>query len=81
MIPPDGIEKTETFTDDTKVETVIKDNLPPGEKQNWANYLCKDGSKRLEPATSTLESFGVKDGDTLVITKREGGGGSSGSGL
>lgn len=57
-----------------KVEEVIKSLLPPGQKQNWNQYQLNDRTKALNSSES-LEKNGVKDKDTLSLTKKEGGGG------
>jgi hypothetical protein len=75
LIPPSGIPEKKSYPDHTKVEHVIKDALPPGEKQNWQQYQCADGTRLLSDPNQTLKEAGVKDGDTLVVTKKEGGGG------
>jgi len=74
----DGLPEEKEYPSAEKVEEVIKSLLPAGEKQNWQQYQLVDrrlGPNPLDPAQS-LESNGVKDGDTLAFTKKDGGGGT-----
>lgn len=70
----DGVPEAKTYPANMKVEEVIKSLLPDGQKQNWTQYQLSDRSKVLDPNQS-LTTNGVKDGDTLSFTKKQGGGG------
>jgi hypothetical protein len=73
----DGLPQAKDYASSLKVEEVIKSLLPAGQKQNWEQYQLVDRSVSndpLDPKKSLTEN-GVKDGDTLSFTKKEGGGG------
>lgn len=71
----DGTPESKVYPDSKRVEEVIKDLLLPGEKERWAEFVLSDREKELNPVLSLKEN-GVKDGDTLSLTKKHGGGGS-----
>lgn len=73
----DGIPKVEEFPAHLKVEEVIKKLLPAGEKQNWNNYELRNSSQQALDPSRSLEENGVKNGDTLSLTKKQGGGGTN----
>ncbi len=73
----DGIPEQKEYPSALKVEEVIKSLLPPGEKQNWNQYqLMQRNSKQPLDSQKSLLDNGVKDGDTLSFTKKDGGGGN-----
>lgn len=72
----DGIPKIEEFPENLKVEEVIKKLLSPGEKNNWNNYELRNSSQQALDSSRSLEEDGVKEGDTLSLTKKHGGGGT-----
>ncbi len=72
----DGIPESKEYPGHEKVEEVIKSLLPAGQKQQWEHYQLSDRGQALNPAQS-LDENGVKDGDTLSLTKKDGGGGAA----
>lgn len=70
----DGEPQKRDYAAVIRVEEVIKSVLPPGEKQNWDKYILSDRTHPLD-ANKSLQENGVKDGDTLSLTKKDGGGG------
>jgi len=72
----DGLPEPKTYPGSEKVEEVIKSLLPDGQKQHWDQYQLSDRGQALHPAQSLLDD-GVKDGDTLSLTKKDGGGGAA----
>jgi hypothetical protein len=69
-----GNPEQKSYPANMKVEEVMKSLLPSSEKQNWNQYQLSDRSGKLDP-TKSLEDDGVKNGDTLTLTKAPGGGG------
>jgi len=69
-----GIPEHKEYPANQKVEEVIKSLLPHGEQHNWGQYELRDRSQALEPARSLTEND-VHEGDTLSLTKKDGGGG------
>lgn len=74
----DGIPVSKEYPGSEKVEEVIKSLLPAGQKQEWDQYQLsfRGQDQALSPAQSLAEN-GVKDGDTLSLTKKDGGGGAA----
>lgn len=72
-----GEPVTKDYPPTIKVIDVIRDLLSAGEKQNTAAYQLVDrniGPAALDP-NMTLAEAGVKNNDTLSLTKKDGGGG------
>ncbi len=72
----DGIPEQKDYPSNEKVEEVIKSLLPDGKKHEWDQYLLSDRGQALDPSRSLVED-GVKDHDTLSLTKKDGGGGAA----
>lgn len=72
----DGIPEQKDYPGNEKVEEVIKSLLPDGQKHQWEQYLLSDRGQSLDPSRS-LTDDGVKDRDTLSLTKKDGGGGAA----
>jgi hypothetical protein len=73
----DGLPKEKEYPASLKVEEVIKSLLPEGQKQEWQQYQLVDRGVSLDPLDPlrSLTDDGVKSGDTLSFTRKEGGGG------
>ncbi|MDA4110952.1 MAG: hypothetical protein OK439_00325 [Thaumarchaeota archaeon] len=69
-----GVPEKKDYPAGEKVEEVIKSLLPAGQKQDWNQYQLSDRGNTLNPSIS-LRDNGVKNHDTLALTKKEGGGG------
>jgi hypothetical protein len=72
----DGIPKSEEFPANMKVEAVIKQLLTSGQKQNWEKYQLTNSSQKILDPSLSLQDNGVKNGDTLALTLKDGGGGN-----
>jgi len=76
----DGIPEQKVYPGNEKVEEVIKSLLPAGKKHEWQQYQLRDRGQNpdqaLDPSRSLVED-GVKDHDTLSLTKKDGGGGAA----
>lgn len=73
----DGLPEEKLYALAIRVEEVIKSLLPEGEKQNWNKYQLSNRNNEAQAldVAKTLVDNGVKDNDTLSLTKRDGGGG------
>lgn len=72
----DGFPKEDDYPSEQKVREVIRSLLPEGERQNCDQYKLSNREKIvLDPLKSLMEN-GVKDLETLSLTKKDGGGGS-----
>lgn len=76
----DGNPEPKTFPTQVKVHAVIVELLPPNERSRAGEFQLTDASvtppKVLSPDLS-LEQNGVKNGDLLSLTKKDGGGGTT----
>lgn len=75
----DGEPKPETFSALMKAHAVIVELLPPPERSRAGEFQLTDASmtpQKVLSADLSLEQNGVKDGDLLSLTKKDGGGGA-----
>ena len=72
----EGVPEPRVYPAHEKVEEVIKSLLPESQRHEWAQYELRErnATDPLNPQQS-LAADGVEDGDTLSLTKRDGGGG------
>ena len=72
----DGKAKEDSFSADAKINEVICKSLDSSEKQNAKNYELRNSTQDVLDPNKSLKDNGVKDNDTLSLTKKQGGGGS-----
>lgn len=71
----DGIPEVRTIDTGETVKQVISEVLPPDQLDRAGDYdLSLKGKPPLDPA-STLADDGIRDGSSLALTKKDGGGG------
>lgn len=75
----DGLPKTERLRAHMTVLEATRRSLAPRDKPKAEDFLMVDRNIGTEPLTQslTLEQAGVRDGHTLSITKKDGGGGGA----
>ena len=73
----DGVPKQERFPARISVLEAIRMSLAPKDKPKAADFIMVDAAVIRDPLghSLTLETAGVRDGHTLSITKKDGGGG------
>ncbi|HEX2544479.1 MAG TPA: hypothetical protein VHL79_06355 [Ramlibacter sp.] len=73
----DGVPKPERFPARITVLEAIRMALAPKDKPKASDFLMVDAANSRSPLdhSQTLEAAGVRDGHTLSITKKDGGGG------
>lgn len=73
----DGVPKTERLPAHLTVLEATRRSLAPRDKPKAEDFLLVDRDVGTEPLAQslTLEQAGVRDGHTLSITKKDGGGG------
>lgn len=71
-----GEPERRTYPSHEKVELVIKSLLHPGQRHAWEQYELRERNATSPlNALHSLTEDGVRDGDTLSLTKKDGGGG------
>ena len=71
-----GIPEKNEFSADIKIIEAIRKMLDSSEKQNAKNYELRNSTQDVLDPNKSLKDNGVKDDDTLSLTKKHGGGGS-----